>query len=51
MASETSPPYSRTDDQQPIEKSIEDIPPTYNDATGILDIRQNGLSAQTQVRG
>ena len=47
MASGTSPPYSRTDDQQ----RIEDIPPTYNDATGTLDVRQDGLSAQTQVRG
>ena len=29
---------------------LDDIPPAYNEATGTLDIQEDGLSAQTQIR-
>jgi hypothetical protein len=31
-------------------KPIEDFPPAYNEATGTLDLQQEGLNAQTQIR-
>jgi hypothetical protein len=47
MASEAPPPaYSASGSEPP----TEDAAPTYNDATGTLDVYQDGLSAQTQVR-
>ena len=46
MASKPPPTHSEIGDQPP----TEDAPPAYDDdATGALDIRQDGLSAQTQV--
>jgi hypothetical protein len=46
MASNAPPAYAEINDQPP----TDDAPPVYNEATGTLDLRQNGLSAQTQVR-
>lgn len=43
-------------DQRPIQTQEadlgqpDDIPPAYNEATGTLDIQEDGLSAQTQIR-
>jgi hypothetical protein len=48
MASETSPKYSGTVDQPPIEEAP---PPVYDDATGVLDVRHEGVNAQTKVTG
>lgn len=45
MASETPPVYSQTGDQP----QLEDAPPVYDDAAGTLDVRQDGLIAQTQL--
>lgn len=50
MASESPPPppsQLQTGDQP----QLDDNPPTYDDATGILDVRQGGLSTQTKVGG
>jgi hypothetical protein len=47
MASQTPPTHSEIGDQPP----SEDAPPAYNDATGTLDLRQDGLSTQSRVAG
>lgn len=47
MASEPPPPRLETGNQPP----TEDAPPAYDDATGTLDVHQDGLSAQSQVTG
>lgn len=41
----THPETTRVEDGSQTDLS----PPAYNEATGILDIRQEGLSTQTQV--
>ena len=41
----THPETTRAEDGSQVDKS----PPVYNEATGIFDIRQEGLSTQTQV--
>ena len=48
MASEKSPTYPGTIDQPPIEEAP---PPVYDDATGVLDVRREGVNAQTKVTG
>ena len=47
MASEIPPSYPQTGDQP----HFDDTPPTYDDDTGILDVRHGGLSSQTKVGG
>jgi hypothetical protein len=47
MASEKASPSAGRSDLQP----PADAPPAYNEITGTLDIRQDGFSTQTQVRG
>ena len=47
MASEGPPSYPQTGDQP----QDDDSPPTYDDATGILDVRHGGISTQTRVGG
>ncbi|TVY80303.1 Sterol 3-beta-glucosyltransferase UGT80B1 [Lachnellula suecica] len=46
MASELPPAYSESREQPPADNAL----PAYNDATGILEVRQDGLSTQTQIR-
>ena len=47
MASETPPMHLGTGDQQ----QIDDAPPLYDEATGILNVRQEGLNVQSKVAG
>jgi hypothetical protein len=48
MASETSPAHGDQIGNQPLPN---DTPPSYNDATGTLNVQQDGLNTQTQVGG
>jgi hypothetical protein len=46
-SSETPPTHPETGDQP----QLDDAPPVYDEATGILDVRQEGLNAQSKVAG
>lgn len=47
MASNPPTYHPGAGDQVPSEEA----PPAYNEATGVLDFRQNGLNTQTRVGG
>lgn len=46
MASETAPPRPKA-----VELSAGEAPPAYDELTGTLELRQDGLDTQTQLRG
>jgi hypothetical protein len=47
MASDNAP----TESEASSERSIEEVPPVYDDATGVLNLRQEGLNTLTKVAG
>lgn len=47
MASELPPPDQETEDQ----RTVDDAPPAYNEATGTLDLSRPGVNAQSNIAG